>query len=223
MSGTGPGEWRTAETEAAVNTGALWTGDTGTLHELSRRALLELLKGPYLSGVHQSKLWSALIADEPAIRSRLHDLFLDLVIDRVDEFAFTRKVRTHEVEVPSALRSERLTFIDTAMLIVLRQLVLASPADQRVIVGQDDVFEQLAVYRDGDETVFLRSLNAAWGRMADRFRVIHSVGDGRAEISPMVKFLIDEDRVRALTEIYRHLADKGDPAGADRADSEDAE
>ena len=28
----------------------LWEGDHGTLHESSRRALLEVLKGPYLSG-----------------------------------------------------------------------------------------------------------------------------------------------------------------------------
>ena len=57
----------------------LWTGDTGRLHDQSRRALLRLLQGPYLSGRAQPQLWSALVADEATIRSRLHELFLDLV------------------------------------------------------------------------------------------------------------------------------------------------
>ena len=44
----------------------LWTGDTGRLHDQSRRALLRLLQGPYLSGRAQPQLWSALVADEAA-------------------------------------------------------------------------------------------------------------------------------------------------------------
>lgn len=34
----------------------LWSGDTGTLTEQSRRALLKLLAGPYLSGRRQPRL-----------------------------------------------------------------------------------------------------------------------------------------------------------------------
>ncbi|AXH34846.1 DUF4194 domain-containing protein [Humibacter sp. BT305] len=184
----------------------LWTGDRGSLHDSSRRALLELLKGPYLSGARRPQLWAALIADEEAIRGRLHDLFLDLVVDPVDEFAFTRKVRTAERDVPSALRTESLTFIDTAMLLVLRQLLLASPGQPRVIVGQDEVFERLGPYRDGDESTYVRNLNGAWTRMKNRLRVIHPVGDDRAEISPVVKFIIDDDQIRMLTDVYERIA-----------------
>lgn len=117
-----------------------------------------------------------------------------------------RKVRTTEIDAPSALRSEPLQFLDTAMLLVLRQLLLAAPGEQRVIVGQEDVYERLAVYRDGDESVFLRNLNGAWGRMLNRYRVLHPGGADRAEISPMVKFLIDEDRISALSDLYARIA-----------------
>ncbi|RFA13910.1 hypothetical protein B7R21_07565 [Subtercola boreus] len=184
----------------------LWDGDAGTLLEPSRRALLEILKGPYLSGRQQPGLWAALMADERSIRSRLNDLFLELVMDPVEEFAFARKVRAPDVDAPSALRSERLTFIDTAMLLVLRQLLLAAPGEQRVIVGQDDVYERLAVYNDGDDSVFQRNLNGAWNRMLNKFRVLHGVGTDRAEISPIVRFLIDEERVRALSVVYQNIS-----------------
>lgn len=206
----------TTAAEAAVaeaveeDSSALWRGDTGTLQEASRRVLLELLKGPYVSGAQNPGLWAALVADQATIRSRLHDLFLDLVLDEYDEFAFTRKVETHDLQVPSALRAERLTFLDTAMLLVLRQFLLAAPGEERVIIGQDEVYEQLSVYRDGDESTFLRNLNGSWGRMINRLRVLHSAGEDRFQISPMVRFLVDEDRVRELTAVYRRIAGTDD-------------
>ena len=203
-----------AAAEVEGSPSALWQGDTGTLHEASRRVLLELLKGPYVSGAQNPGLWAALVADQATIRSRLHDLFLDLVLDEYDEFAFTRKVETHELQVPSALRAERLTFLDTAMLLVLRQFLLAAPGEERVIVGQDEVYEQLSVYRDGDESTFQRNLNGSWGRMVNRLRVLHSAGEERFQISPMVRFLIDEERVRELTAVYRRIAGVED-AGTD--------
>lgn len=192
--------------DSTTTEAGLWSEDRGTLAEQSRRALLEIVKGPYLSGNRRPLLWAALIADEQVIRSRLHDLFLDLVIDRVDEFAFARKVRTTEIDVPSPMRTESLTFLDTAMLLVLRQLLLASPGESRVIVGQDEVYERLMVYRTGDEKTFLGNLNGAWGRMANRFRVIHMVEEERAEISPVLKFILDHDRVRGLAEQFQHIA-----------------
>ena len=139
-----------ADPQATGSPDGLWTGDTGTLGENTRRVLLELLKGPYVSGTQSPQLWSALVTDEALVRSRLHELFLDLVIDKVDEFAFTRKVVTDELDVPAAVRSERLTFLDTAMLLVLRQLLLAAPGERRVIVDRDEVYERIAGTADAE-------------------------------------------------------------------------
>lgn len=196
--------------DAAI-TSPLWDGDLGGLRDASRRALLEVLKGPYISGRRRPQLWAALIADERQIRSRLHDLFLDLVIDREDEFAFTRKVRGAQIDAPSALRAESLTLVDSIMLLTLRQLLLAAVGEARVIVGKDEVFERLLVYRTGDAQTYQRTLNAAWGRMMNRFRVIHPVDEDRAEISPVVKFIVDHDLASTLQEEYRKLA-TADPA-----------
>lgn len=194
----------------------LWSGDTGTLGESSRRALLELLKGPYLSGRRKPLLWQALVADEDPIRSRLHELFLDLVIDHADEFAFTRKVSTEELQVPAALRSEALTFLDTAMLLVLRQQLLTAAGERRVVAGRTEVFEQLAVYRQGDESTWARRLNSSWTKMLNKFNVLHTVDEGRAEISPVLKIMVDHEQAQAFTELYRGLADPGADAGNDQ-------
>lgn len=189
-----------------LTAGGLWNGDEGHLAFDTRRVLLELLKGPYVSGEQKPKLWAALVADEGLIRSRLNDVFLDLVIDHSASFAFTRRVVSNEIDVPAALRTENLKFIDTVMLLALRQRLLASQGIPRVIVDQSEIYEQLSVFRTGDETTFQRSLNASWRRMINTVRVLHEVSEGRYEISPIVRFLVDEDRVKELTQTYERIA-----------------
>ncbi|HLS32991.1 MAG TPA: DUF4194 domain-containing protein, partial [Brevibacterium sp.] len=146
----------------------LWTGDTGTLRETSRRALVQLLRGPYLSGRRHPQLWAALLGDEPPIRSRLADLFLDLVVDTETEVAFVRNAEPDSIEAPRVVRSAAMTFMDTAMLLHLRQLLLQAGSGERVIVGADEVADQLQVYRgrdDADPALFARRINASWTKL----------------------------------------------------------
>jgi hypothetical protein len=200
------------EPEIEASARPLWNGDTGVLAEQSRRAVLELIKGPYLAGSTSATLWSALLADEVAIRSRLHELFLELVIDRFGEFAFVRNVATDELVVPRAVRTASLTFLDTAMLLVLRQMLLSGEGDGRVIIGQEEVFEQLRVYRtaDRDEHDFDRRLNSSWNNMKNKLRVIHQAGaEDRAEISPVLRLIVDAEQVSAISAEYRRIAAGG--------------
>lgn len=186
----------------------LWAGDTGRLRETSRRVLLDLVRGPYLSGQRNRALWSALLADEAAVRSRLHELFLELVVDRDHEVAFVRRVTAPEKDLPAAVRTAPLTFLDTAMLLVLRQMLLSAEADGRVIVGQEEVFEQLQVFRDVGRDLhdFGKRLNASWSKMQGSLRVIHAAGEDRVEISPVLRLLVDEQQVAAIGREYARLA-----------------
>ncbi|WP_286329701.1 DUF4194 domain-containing protein [Agromyces marinus] len=179
-----------------------------------------------------------MLADEREIGSRLNDLFLELVLDRVGEVAFARNVDAGEITVPRTVRTETLTFLDTAMLLVLRQILLAREGEGRVIVGRDEVFEQLSAYRpaDHDEKLFASRMNSSWMNMKNKLRVIHQAGaadDGeRAEISPVLRLIVDADQVRQIEREYRRIAG-GDAVGegrpgdaleteADAADAADA-
>ncbi|MDO5501271.1 MAG: DUF4194 domain-containing protein, partial [Propionibacteriaceae bacterium] len=93
---------------------ALFAGDPGELAETTRRALVQLLRGPYVSRRLHAKLWSAVIADEEALRRRLGDLFLELVLDPESEVAFVRNLEAEELALPRVIRSSRLTLLDTA-------------------------------------------------------------------------------------------------------------
>lgn len=207
-----------ADAEASLNhERPLWPGDTGELIDRSRRALLELIRGPYLSRERSAQNWSALLADQAAITMRLHELFLDLVVDTDAEVAFVRAVADADNDFPRAVRTQPLTFLDSAMLLALRQRLIAEDVG-RVIVGQDEVYEELQVLRasDRDDRDFERRLNSSWSTMVNRLRVLHPIrssaaGDEptRAEISPVVRMLIDADRVRALKAAFEAAAAGG--------------
>ena len=203
------------ETDSGVDeTSGLWRGDTGELPDRTRRVLLRLVRGPYLSGGREALLWAVLLTDEAIIRSRLADLFLELVVDRDNEFAFVRNAPADEA--PRAVRSEALTFLDTAMLLVLRQTLLSEEGRGRVIIGQAEVFEQLAVFRttDRDEKDFASRLNSSWNKMQNKLRVLHALGDDRAEISPVLRLIVDADQIRAISTEYQRIAREGGAADA---------
>ena len=42
--------------------------------------------------------------------------------------------------------------------------------------------------------------------MVNTVRVLHKASEDRYEISPIVRFLVDEDRVKELTETYERIA-----------------
>lgn len=147
----------------------LWPGDTGTLSFASRRALARLLTGPLVQAHRHPEIWAAVVSDEPAIRSRLADVFLDLVLDHDAGIAFTRQVDTGgQVDVPAVLRTETLSHMDTVLLLHLRSELSVAQPGERVIVDREDVAERIDVYRsvvDSDRSRYARKFDASWNRL----------------------------------------------------------
>lgn len=202
-----------------LNPHALWPGDTGTLTEPSRRAVLTLLRGPYLSYRRHPQLWSALLRDQEIITARLHELFLDLVIDTTGEVAYARNVDAADFDAPKTMRSASLTFMDTAMLLLLRQHLVSANSGERVIVGLDDLVEQLDIYRESnsDASEFRSRVRASWANFK-RYGLISDAGsEDRAEISPVLRLVFGPDQIRGLREGYARIAARGVTGGGDVA------
>lgn len=206
----------------SVPPGALWDGDTGTLREASRRALVQLLRGPYLSARRHGQLWNALLADENEIRSRLAELFLDLVVDTEAELAFVRNAEPDTLDAPSVVRSAPMTFLDTALLLHLRQHLLQGGGGDRVIVGADELLDQLQVYRsrdDADPAMFAKRVNASWTKLEKYGILARTSTEGRFEISPVLRLVFGAEEIAAVQAEFARIAsepptaDDGDGAG----------
>ncbi len=188
----------------------LYQGDSGELFLDARRVLVQLLAGPSLDGQRHSKLWPILIRDEMAIRSRLSELFLQLVIDRDLQVAFTRQAETGDLEVPRLLRRANLTFLDSILLLHLRQrLTQAEAHGDRAVVSTDEIVEFLGVYEQAgntDRALFEKRIHASIEK-TKKHSILRKIraSEDRFEISPTLKLLFSAEEIQALTRIYRDM------------------
>lgn len=203
-----------------LGTTELFPGDLGELALDTRRVLAQLLAGPFLDGRRHSKLWPALLRDERIIRGRLCELFLDLVVDRDAQVAFTRRADVGELEAPVLLRMAPLTFLDSALLLFLRQRLLEADAQgQRAAVSNDEILDHLSVYEralNTDRSGFNRRIKASIEKIKVHgiLQRIRSTED-RFEISPTLRLLFSVEAILALTQIYRQIAANGNIVPSD--------
>jgi hypothetical protein len=186
----------------------LWDGDKGTLREPSRRVLVQLLRGPYLSASRHGNLWTALLSDEDAVRSSLADLFLELVTDHAAQVAFVRNTSA-DVDAPKVMRTATLTFLDTALLLHLRQTLLQESGGRKTIVGADEVADQLQVYRgkdNADMAGFSKRVNSSWQKMVKYGLLAATSTEGRFEVSPVLRLVFGAEEIAAVQSEYRRLA-----------------
>ena len=211
--------------ESRPDNSALWDGDTGSLRDASRRALVQLLRGPFLSAERHAHLWAALLNDETEIRSRLADVYLELVVDTDSQLAFARNVQVPDVDAPKVMRSHPLTFMDTALLLHLRQQLLHSDGRERVIVGKDEVADQLQVYRDAtdsDPAGFVKRINSSWQKMVTYGILAATSTENRFEVSPVLRLIFGAEEIAAIQTEYRRLATRT-PDTSETAESVDNE
>jgi hypothetical protein len=197
----------------------LWPGDTGTLRHASRRTLVALIRGPYISAKKHSELWRALVTDQSEIRSRLADIFLELVVDDVGGLAFVRNFAAENV--PQVVRTHSLTFIDTVLLLHLRdELVRASGS---AIVGRDEVIDQLKSYQKAastDPAGFSRRIATAWTKF-EKLSILIPLGvDDRYEVSGILRLIFTPEEIEAIKAEYARILG-GEPLSQTTLDNDE--
>ena len=197
-----------------------YPGDTGQLPIDARRVLVQLLIGPSLDAKRHSKLWPVLLRFETDIRSRLAELFLELVLDRDGELAFTRQADTEELDSPILLRRINLTFIDSVLMLYLRQqLAEADIRGERAVVSIGELNEQLALFENSvntDHAGFIKRVKAAIEK-AKTNNILNRISgsDDRYEISATLKLLFSAEEVANLSRRYRSLLGEQTEEGAE--------
>ncbi|MCD9047885.1 DUF4194 domain-containing protein [Luteimonas sp. MHLX1A] len=193
---------------AAAPVASLFPSDTGTLALDARLALCKLLTGPYID--QDSPHWPALLRDEAVLRSRLSDVFLELVLDRDRKVAFTRQADTGELDTPILLRSTPLSYLESVLLLHLRQvLVDAENQGLRAAVDESEIVEHLELYTPagGDRVAAAKRISAAIDKMRKN-TILQAIrgAERRYEVSPTLRLLFNADDVEAMAASYRALA-----------------
>lgn len=194
---------------------AVFPGDSGSIPHETRRVLVQLLLGPAVDGRRQANLWGALLRDETILRERLHELFLELVIDHDQKVAFTRQVVADDIDIPILLRRAHLNFLESALILLLRQrLTQAEAQGDRAVVSLVELLEHLSVYeRTGnvDHARFDKQRHGAIEK-AKTLNFLQKLrgAEDRFEVSPTLKLLFPAEEIQALTRTYLSMQNQGD-------------
>lgn len=192
----------------------LWEGDTGTLTFGSRKALVQLLKGPMVNALQHVEVWRAITTDQDALNAVLNNLFLELVLDEDAGVAFTRPanggqevlVGNNKTEaMPKVLRTETLSHFDTLIILILRQELTMAPPGERVIVDREEIREQVLLYRvdeERDEAKLAKRFDAAFRRIVDYSLARKTETPERFEVSPALRQIFDADTVAGVRAEY---------------------
>ncbi|MCS0616763.1 DUF4194 domain-containing protein [Massilia kyonggiensis] len=189
----------------------LFVNDTGELPLDTRRVLVQLLSGPSLEGRRHPRLWPVLLRDEQVIRRRLAELFLELVLDRDVQVAFTSQVAAEDLDIPILLRRAQLTFIDSVLLLFLRQrLTQADSHGERAVIARDEMIENLIPYErtaSTDRAGFGKRVNASIEKLK-KHNILQKLraSEDRFEIAPTLKLLFSAEEIIALTALYDRMA-----------------
>jgi len=188
----------------------LYNSDLGDLPLDTRRVLVQLLSGPSLDGRRHGKLWPVLLRDEAVIRHSLSNVFLDLIVDRDLEVAYTRQADTEDLDTPKLLRNVKLTFADSILLLNLRQrLTQADSRGERAVVSEQEIMDDLGVFERAENTDrfgFTKRIRASIKKMILR-SILQKVreSDDRFEISPTLKLLFSAEVIEAMSERYQKM------------------
>ncbi len=206
----------------------LYPGDSGTLPAPARRVLVQLLSGPFVDAARQPNQWEALRRHREVLRSRLADLFLELVYDADAGVAFLREADTGELDAPILMRRAPLTFLESALMLFLRRrLAEADVRGERAVVEREEMAEQLRLYSRAESTDaagFEKRINAAIQKVKKNSLLSAVRGsEGRFEISPTLKLLFGAEEIAALAERLRALTTAEALALPELTEEEDAD
>ncbi|MDP9696886.1 UNVERIFIED_ORG: hypothetical protein J2X79_004469 [Arthrobacter globiformis] len=231
-----PAEWETPQISTSsingsvsprdtfVDGAALFPGDTGVLPVKVRQALVKLLKGPYVDGGRDEKLWTTLLDNQLILRSRLSELFLTLQLDHERKVAVLRPVDPEAIggsARSSILRQQRaLSRVETIVLLRLRLLLDRHVTAQTdPTITREEIAELVAHYQPAGQQDALRDsdvVNRAITKLLARQLLLTTGLDDVYTISNALPLALPFDNIGDIpAQIEALIAATADPTGTE--------
>ncbi|HKS02400.1 MAG TPA: DUF4194 domain-containing protein [Arthrobacter sp.] len=207
-----------------VDGAALFPGDTGVLPMKVRQALVKLLKGPYVDGGRDEKLWTTLLDNQLILRSRLSELFLTLQLDHERKIAVLRPVDPDAIggsARSSILRQQRaLSRVETIVLLRLRLLLDRHVTAQTdPTITREEIAELVAHYQPSGQQDALRDsdvVNRAITKLLARQLLLTTGLDDVYTISNALPLALPFDNIGDIpAQIEALIAATADPTGTE--------
>ena len=191
----------------------MFAGDTGTLDVEVRRVLVRLLQRRFLLAEKSSAQWRTLLENQQLIESRLHDLFVRLVVDHDRGIAYKQQVRSTELDVPILLKDDPYSRAETLVLVHLRTVFQRErgTGETSARVDIEELEQTVLTYFDPDDNNLARGqreIRNAVERLA-KDGLLAEESAGRYRITPLVEVVLSTER---LAELSRWLRERNEAA-----------
>ncbi|QMV84329.1 DUF4194 domain-containing protein [Corynebacterium hindlerae] len=185
--------------------------DTGTLTGAQRRALAELIRGPYISHLNKPEVFQTVSASREVLGEQLDNLFLTLIVDDNAGVAYVKAWDENVAEQRALLRTMSLTFMDTVVILHLRRELVTTNPNERTIVDETEVFEATLPYQAAggtDHSSRRKKFDAAWNKMKNNSIVIKTPTEGRFEVSPVLRIIFSAEEIATVTKSFETLLEE---------------
>jgi Domain of unknown function (DUF4194) len=189
----------------------LHTSTDDRLPEPARRALVSLLTNRYISKARHRIAWEGILSSEHDLRTRLDEMYLDLVVDHEAEVAFKRQQDGDDV--PRVLRREKALTRDASFVLIFlrREYAFADPDDGPAMITRDQIGEFLRAYRedgDGDDARFSHRVDAAINALIKPWQILEPdpAVDYLFTISPVIVPLVGVDEMSRFETAFREAS-----------------
>lgn len=191
----------------------LFAGDTGTLDVDVRRVLVRLLQRKFLLAEKNPAQWRTLLENQQIVESRLHDLFVRLVVDHDRGIAYKQQVRSGELDVPILLKDDPYGRAETLVLVHLRTVFQRErgTGETSARVDIEELEQTVLTYFDPDDHNLARGqreIRNAVQRLATE-GLLAEESAGRYRITPLVEVVLSTER---LAELSRWLRERNEVA-----------
>lgn len=199
-----------------------FAGDRGVLDPAVRRVLVRLLQRRVLFADKHKEDWSVLLENHQVIESRLHDLFIRLIVDPERGVAYKQQVRSEELEVPVLLRDEAYNRAETLVLVYLRTVYQreSTAGEPAVRIDVEEIEQTVLSYftdSDGNTAARQKTVEKALNRLRNE-GIIDEESEGRYRVTPLVEVVLSADRLgelqRWLKEQVADTADKNEESAS---------
>lgn len=204
---------------------SIYEGDEGTLTLVERRALVELLRHQVLTVQRHPREFATLAGpSRRLLSSRLHDLFLELVIDDERGVAYKTQIRGEGGGAfPALLRDTSYSREATVLMVHLRQRHLAerSAGSARVFVDLQECLDAVERFRPAHASDVSGDLARAHGAVESLRAagvLVSGAEEERFEITDVIEVILPLPR---LEELVRRLMELNRPGLAGESASEE--
>lgn len=189
--------------------------DTGTLTLAQRRALVKLIKGPFVSASNSADAedFHVISASRQEIASQLDNLFLTLIVDDTAGIAYTKVWDTDLEGMRKLLRAKPLNFVETITILHLRRQLAKANPNERTIVDKTEVFEATAPYQTAqgtDHTKQAKNFDSAWNNLVKSKVVAPTPTPNRFEVSQVLRVVFSSDEIKAVTRSFEEMLEETD-------------